>query len=97
MEAANLYLEVKSSEFTNKKHKSQWFSTLKTYAYPKLGKLPVSEILINDVLETLKPIWTTKTETASRLRGRIEAVLSWATVSGYRNGDNPARWKGNLS
>ena len=97
MEAANLYLEVKSSEFTNKKHKSQWFSTLNTYAYPKLGKLPVSEILINDVLETLKPIWTTKTETASRLRGRIEAVLSWATVSGYRNGDNPARWKGNLS
>ena len=97
MEAANLYLEVKSSEFTNKKHKSQWFSTLNTYAYPKLGKLLVSEILINDVLETLKPIWTTKTETASRLRGRIEAVLSWATVSGYRNGDNPARWKGNLS
>ena len=97
IEAANLYLEVKSSEFTNKKHKSQWFSTLNTYAYPKLGKLLVSEILINDVLETLKPIWTTKTETASRLRGRIEAVLSWATVSGYRNGDNPACWKGNLS
>ena len=70
---------------------------MNTYAYPKLGKLPVREILVNDVLETLKPIWTTKTETASRLRGRIEAVLSWATVSGYRNGDNPARWKGNLS
>ena len=96
-EAANLYIEVKRSEFTNEKHKKQWFTTLNTYAYPKLGKLPVGEILVNDVLETLKPIWTTKTETASRLRGRIEAVLSWATVSGYRNGDNPARWKGNLS
>jgi len=96
-EAANHYIEVKRSEFTNEKHKKQWFTTLNTYAYPKLGKLPVGEILVNDVLETLKPIWTTKTETASRLRGRIEAVLSWATVSGYRNGDNPARWKGNLS
>lgn len=84
------------AEFRNEKHKKQWRATLDTYAVPVLGQLSVSEIDVSDVLRVLEPIWTTKTETASRLRGRIEAVLSWATVGGHRTGDNPARWRGNL-
>ena len=91
------YLAAKLTEFRNEKHRKQWRSTLDTYALPKLGTLSVSEITVQDVLRVLQPIWSEKTETAKRLRGRIEAVLSWATVSGYRKGDNPARWKGNLS
>jgi integrase len=91
------YLTAKLSEFRNEKHRKQWRSTLDTYAVPKLGALSVSEISVQDVLRVLQPIWSEKTETAKRLRGRIEAVLSWATVAGYRKGDNPARWKGNLS
>jgi len=84
------------AEFRNEKHKKQWRSTLDTYAVPVLGQLSVSDIDVSDVLRVLEPIWATKTETASRLRGRIEAVLSWATVGGHRAGDNPARWRGNL-
>lgn len=86
----------KSQEFKNKKHRAQWLSTITTYASPVIGKLSVAEVELAHVVKILEPIWTTKTETASRLRGRIEAVLAWATVSGYRTGDNPARWKGNL-
>ncbi len=63
---------------------------------PNLGKMLVQDIAVQDVLRVLQPIWADKTETASRLRGRIEAVLSWATVAGHRTGDNPARWAGNL-
>lgn len=63
---------------------------------PVLGDMKVSDVAVSDVLRVLEPIWATKTETASRLRGRIEAVLSWATVGGHRVGDNPARWRGNL-
>jgi integrase len=96
-EAVDMFLDVKLDEFRNEKHKNQWRSTLATYAKPTLGKLSVSEILVLDILQVLKPIWSSKTETASRLRGRIETVLSWATVSGHREGDNPARWRGNLS
>jgi len=89
-------LEARTAEFRNEKHKKQWRSTLDTYAVPMLGNMAVSDIDVSDVLRVLEPIWTTKTETASRLRGRIEAVLSWATVGGHRTGDNPARWRGNL-
>lgn len=95
--AVNEYLAVKLDEFRNKKHKAQWRSTLATYACPVLGPKLVAEITLQDMLRVLEPIWQSKTETASRLRGRIEAVLSWATVAGHRTGDNPARWKGNLS
>lgn len=90
------YLSAKLDEFRNEKHRKQWRSTLDTYATPVIGKSPVSEITVHDVVKVLKPIWTTKTETASRLRGRIENVLAWATVNGHRDGDNPARWRGNL-
>jgi integrase len=95
--AVDNFLAARLDEFRNAKHKAQWRSTLDTYASPVLGKRLVAEITLQDVLKVLEPIWQGKTETASRLRGRIEAVLSWATVAGHRTGDNPARWKGNLS
>lgn len=95
-EAIDRALANKLDTFKNRKHRQQWQNTLATYATPELGKMLVEDISTNDVLRVLQPIWTTKTETASRLRSRIEAVLSWATVAGHRNGDNPARWTGNL-
>ncbi|KNX43211.1 Prophage integrase IntA [Roseibaca ekhonensis] len=96
-EAVEQYLEGKMAEFRNEKHCKQWRATLSTYAMPKIGRMQVETIEVRDVLRVLEPIWTTKTETASRLRGRIENVMSWAAVAGYRTGDNPARWKGNLA
>ncbi|MBW6419570.1 site-specific integrase [Celeribacter sp. PS-C1] len=96
-EAVEKYLGGKLSEFRNEKHRKQWRSTLDTYALPVVGRKDVADISVQDVLRVLEPIWQDKTETASRVRGRIENVLSWATVAGHRTGDNPARWKGNLS
>lgn len=96
-QAAQKFLKAKTSEFKNKKHAAQWGATLETYAFPTIGALPVDQIELAHVVSVVEPIWKTKTETASRLRGRIEAVLSYATVCGYRKGDNPARWRGNLS
>jgi integrase len=84
-----------SAGFRNEKHKAQWKSTLKTYAGPLRSK-PVDTIATDDVLAVLKPIWSTKAETASRVRGRIEKVLDAAKAKGFRNGDNPARWRGHL-
>jgi integrase len=78
------------------KHRKHWETFLRTYVSPRLGKLDVRRIATSHVLEVLAPIWASRTETASRLRGRIERVLSWATISGYRKGDNPARWRGCL-
>jgi integrase len=95
--AVERYLAAKLDEFRNEKHRKQWRATLDTYARPVLGNMLVQAIRPRDVLRVLHPIWSDKTETASRLRGRIEAVLSWATVAGHREGENPARWKGNLS
>lgn len=95
-EAVEKALGAKLDAFKNEKHRKQWRATLDAYAQPELGKMAVQDIAVQDVLRVLQPIWQTKTETASRLRGRIEAVLSWATVSGHRSGDNPARWAGNL-
>jgi len=95
-QCAEAYIVEKSPEWKNAKHKQQWASTLEQYAYPVLGGLPVGEVGLAEVLAVLKPIWQEKTETASRLRGRIEKILSWATVHGLRTGDNPARWRGHL-
>jgi integrase len=95
-DAVDRCLATKLDAFKNPKHRQQWENTLATYAVPELGKMLVQDIAIQDVLRVLQPIWADKTETASRLRGRIEAVLSWATVAGHRTGDNPARWAGNL-
>ena len=96
-EAVDKALAAKLDAFKNEKHQDQWRSTLEAYAMPQLGALPVQEIDTAAVLQVLQPIWATKTETASRLRGRIEAVRAWATVAGHRTGDNPARWTGNLT
>lgn len=95
-DATDRYLAAKLDAFKNAKHRQQWQNTLQTYAMPELGPMLVDDIVVQDVLRVLDPIWTVKTETASRLRGRIESVLSWATVAGHRTGDNPARWAGNL-
>ena len=93
---AALYIEAHAAEWKNAKHRQQWENTLATYATPIIGKRPVSEISLLDIRRVLDPIWTTKPETASRLRGRVEAVLAYATVHGWRSGDNPARWQGFL-
>jgi integrase len=89
-------LAAREGEWRNAKHRWQWENTLKTLASPVMGQLRVSDIKLAHVLDVLQPIWIDKTETASRLRGRIEAVLDWATARGYRDGANPARWKGHL-
>lgn len=95
-EAAAQCHQTKVPEFRNVKHQTDWISSINRYADPIIGDLPVSSIELPHVVSVLEPIWQTKTETATRVRQRIEAVLGWATVSGYRMGDNPARWKGNL-
>ena len=95
-DAVDKALTAKLDAFKNAKHRQQWENTLSTYATPDLGKMLVQDITTQDVLRVLQPLWMDKTETAKRLRGRIEAVLSWATVAGHRTGDNPARWAGNL-
>jgi integrase len=95
-EAAQAYFDGHERSWRNAKHRAQFLSTLKTYAFPKIGGLPVGEINTGLVLKVIEPIWPAKTETASRIRGRIERVLDWATVRGYRSGDNPARWRGHL-
>jgi integrase len=94
--AMEKYLAGKLAEFDNEKHRKQWRATLDKYAIPELGEMSVDDIAVQDIQGVLEPIWMTKTETASRLRGRIEAVLAWAAVSGHRAGENPARWRGNL-
>src|SRR6516165_8490378 len=96
-ECATEFIEKNRAGWRNAKHRQQWENTLKTYVYPKLGDLPVSAIDTGLVVEVLDPIWTQKPETASRVRGRIEAVLDAATVRGFRQGPNPAQWKGNLA
>ncbi|KQZ22115.1 integrase [Caulobacter sp. Root1472] len=95
-DAVDAYIEANKAAWRNEKHVKQWKSTLTTYATPRIGKLPVGEVETRHVLAVLEPIWQSKTETASRVRGRIENVLDWATVYGHRAGDNPARWKGHL-
>lgn len=95
-ECAERYIEAHTSEWRNAKHAAQWRATLSTYAFPILGPLPVQSIDTGLVMKVLQPIWDKKTETATRLRQRIEAVLDWATAQQYRTGDNPARWRGHL-
>lgn len=94
--AAEAYIDSKKHEWSNDKSLVSWETTLTKYAYPTIGKLDVQLIEIAHVHKLLAKIWHTKTETAMRLRGRIEAVLDWATVGKYRSGPNPAAWKGNL-
>jgi integrase len=95
-DAAEAYIAAHGVAWKNDKHAAQWPATLKTYAYPILGDLPLQLIDTTLVMKVIEPLWSKKPETASRLRGRIESVLDWATVRGYRQGDNPARWRGHL-
>lgn len=95
-ECAEAYIEANRAGWKNAKHGAQWKATLEAYAYPVFGKMDVGDIDQTTVLKALDPIWSTKTETATRVRSRIESVLDWAKVRGYRTGDNPARWKGHL-
>ena len=95
-QCAERFLAAHEAGWHNPKHRAQWRSTLAAYAYPELGDLPVGTVDTTAVMRALEAIWQDKPETASRLRGRIERVLDWATVRGYRTGDNPARWKGHL-
>jgi len=95
-ECAEKYVDSQAPGWSNPKHIDQWRNTLKNVAGPVFGHLPVDQVNTALVMRCLEPLWTTRTETASRLRGRIESVLDWATVRGYRGGVNPARWRGHL-
>jgi integrase len=95
-QCASAYITAHSGGWKNAKHASQWESTLSTYASPFIGALPVASVDTDLIVKVLSPIWASKTETATRLRGRIESILDWATVSKFRQGDNPARWRGHL-
>ncbi|MBA3254200.1 MAG: tyrosine-type recombinase/integrase [Burkholderiaceae bacterium] len=95
-ECAEAYIAANEAKWRNPKHRAQWRASLATYASPVFGSIPVADIGTPLVLEALQKIWSTKTETASRVRGRIEHVLGWATLHGYRSGDNPAKWNKHL-
>lgn len=95
-ECASAYIETHRAGWKNAKHADQWRSTIDTYSGPVFGDLPIKAVDTGLVMKVLEPIWAAKAETASRIRGRIEAVLDWATVRGYRQGENPARWRGHL-
>jgi integrase len=95
-ECAEAHIKAHRAGWRNAKHAAQWEATLNTYASPVFGSLPIQAIDTALVMKVLEPIWSEKTETASRVRGRIESVLDWAKVRGYRAGENPARWRGHL-
>jgi integrase len=95
-ECAERYIASHKAGWRNLKHAAQWPSSLGAYVYPIFGALPVQAVDVGLVMRALEPIWTTKPETAGRVRGRIESVLDWAAARGYRQGENPARWRGHL-
>jgi Arm DNA-binding domain len=93
---AKAYIDAHRAEWKNAKHIQQWENTLEAYVGPVFGSMPVEDVTTGHVVQVLSPIWLSKNETASRLRGRIESVLDWATAHQLRAGDNPARWRGRL-
>jgi integrase len=95
-ECAEAYIAAHRAGWRSEKHATQWANTLETYAYRHFGNLPVQAIDLGLVMKAIEPVWKQKPETASRVRGRIESILDWATVREYRRGDNPARWRGHL-
>jgi integrase len=95
-EAAETYHRTHEGEWRSAKHARQWIGSLRVYAYPVLGNMSVAAIGKGDVLRAIEPVWADKTTTAARTLNRVETVLSWATVRGYREGENPARWRGHL-
>ncbi len=94
--AAAGYIAAHEAAWRNPKHHQQWVNTLATSSYPTIGDLSVAAVDTDHVLAVLEPIWRTKPETAGRVRGRIEAILDYAKVRGWRTGENPARWRGHL-
>jgi integrase len=94
---AEAYIATNESSWRNDKHRQQWRNTLASYVYPVMGELPVADIRTAHVLQILEPMWAEKPETASRIRGRIETVLDAAKARGYREGENPARWRGHIA
>lgn len=96
-EIAVLYVAAHEASWRNAKHRAQWESTLAAYVHPHFGDVPVADVGKGHVTSALQPIWTAKPETASRVRGRIESVLDYAKAHGWRTGENPAQWKGNLA
>jgi integrase len=95
-ECATAYIAAHRAGWRNIKHASQWTNTVATYCSPVFGKLPVQLVNVGLVMKAIEPLWATKPETAGRVRGRIERILDWAKVRGYRDGENPARWRGHL-
>jgi len=95
--SAKGYIAAHSDSWKNAKHRAQWPSTLENYVYPVMGDLPVADISTEHVMSVIEPIWKTKPETASRVRGRIETILDAAKARGYRQGENPARWRGHIA
>jgi len=95
--SAEAYIAAHSDSWKNAKHRAQWPSTLENYVYPIMGNLPVADISTEHVMAVIEPIWKTKPETASRVRGRIETILDAAKARGYRQGENPARWRGHIA
>jgi integrase len=95
-QCAKAYIEAHQSSWSNARHRKQWPETMQAYVYPAIGAVPLDSIDTAMVMKVIEPLWREKQETASRVRARIERVLSWATVRGYRQGDNPARWRGHL-
>ncbi|CAH36594.1 tyrosine-type recombinase/integrase [Burkholderia pseudomallei] len=95
-DCASTYIAAHRDAWKNAKHAQQWENTIETYANPVIGKLPIQDVDTNLVVRILDPIWREKPETASRLRGRIEAILNWAKTRELRRGENPARWRGHL-
>ena len=94
---AGTYIDANEESWRNDKHRQQWKNTLSTYVYPVIGDLPVAEVGTAHVLQILEPIWKAKAETASRVRGRMETILDAAKARGYREGENPARWRGHIA
>lgn len=93
---ARTFIHRRKAQWTNEKHCAQWLATLEAYAFPTIGKVAVADIDTGMVLELLNKIWVEKTETARRVRGRIETILDAARIEGKRTGENPARWRGHL-
>jgi len=90
------YIDMKAKEFRNPRQRQQWENSLNTYAVPHIGKVPVREIELPHIKAVLDPIWEEKTETANRVRARMENILGWCAVHGYRSNENPAKWSGYL-
>jgi hypothetical protein len=95
-DCADAHIRAHEAGWRNKKHRQQWRNTLATYVSPVFGRIPVQHVDVALIMKVLEPIWNRKTETASRIRARIEVILDWARVRGYRTGENPARWRGHL-